>query len=188
MLIPRKETELVVERAVHIIKDNGLKEVLDLGVGSGIIAICIKKVLSEAVNVTASDISPKAIAVAKENAVLHNVDIKFVQSDLFSSFKSKQFDVIVTNPPYVDPSMIKGALEPEPYKALAAGEDGFSVIREILKKALFYLRKDGYIIVELGYNHRKMIEEFVVSNPGYEIIEWITDYAGHNRGVVLKHI
>ena len=188
VLIPRKETELIVERAVHIIKDKGLKEVLDLGVGSGIIAICIKKVLPEVINVTASDISNEAIDVAKQNAILHNVDINFVQSDLFSSFKKYQFDAIVTNPPYVEPSMIKGTLEAEPYKALAADEDGFSIIREILQKALFYLRKDGYIIVELGYNHRKMIEEFVAGNPKYEIIEWINDYAGHNRGVVLKHI
>jgi release factor glutamine methyltransferase len=188
VLIPRKETELIVERAVHIIKDNGLKDILDLGVGSGIISICIKKVLPDAVSVTASDISRQALEVAKENARLHDVSINFVESDLFSSFKKDQFDAIVTNPPYVDPSMIKGTLKTEPRGALAADENGFSVIHEILQKALFYLRKDGYIIIELGYNHRRMIEEFVNSNPGYKIIEWIADYAGHNRGVVLKRI
>ena len=188
VLIPRKETELIVERAVHIIKDNGLRDVLDLGVGSGIISICIKKVLPDVVNVTASDISERALEVAKQNATSHNVDINFIRSDLFSSFKNEQFDAIISNPPYVDPSMIKGILEAEPYKALAADEEGFAVIRKILQKALFYLRKDGYIIIELGYNHRRMIEEFVANSPNYETIEWITDYAGHNRGVVLKHI
>ncbi len=188
VLIPRKETELIVERAVHTIKDSGSKDILDLGTGSGIIGICIKKVLPEAVNVTASDISNDALEVARQNARLHDVDIGFVESDLFYSFKKDQFDVIVVNPPYVEPSMIKGSLEVEPRSALAANEEGFSVIRQILQKALFYLRKDGYIIVELGYNHRRMIEEFVNSNLGYRIVEWIADYSGHNRGVVLKHI
>jgi release factor glutamine methyltransferase len=186
VLIPRKETELIVERAIQIIRENSLKKVLDLGTGCGNIAITIKKILKEEVVVFASDISFLALEVAKKNIDFHQVSIKLMNTDLFEGFKRNVFDLIVSNPPYVDPKEIKGSLIYEPRIALEAQEEGISFIKEILHKAAMYLKREGYLILEIGYNHREIVEYLVRKLGCYEMVDWIKDYSEVWRGIILK--
>ncbi len=186
VLIPRKETELIVEAAIKIIKDNHLKYILDLGCGSGNIAIIIKNLLKTEVTVFASDKSFNGLVIAKENSLRHNTDIKLLNSDLLSSFKKEKFDLIVSNPPYVEKRFIKGFLGYEPRLALQAKDQGLYFIKRILKQARFYLRNDGFVLLEIGYNHKKLLEKFMKDLDFYDFVEWINDYSGHWRGVLLR--
>lgn len=186
VLIPRKETELIVEKAIDIAGGKGLRYILDIGCGCGNIAISIKKALGEKVTVVSSDISPKALMTARANAVSQNVDIELVNTDLFNGFKKQSFDMVVSNPPYVERSSIKGPIACEPRIALEAGEDGMFFIEKILKQAHEYLKKEGYIVLEMGYNHKEAVIRLVQGIPEYDIVEWIRDYSGHWRGIAIR--
>lgn len=186
VLIPRKETEIIVEKALMLIKDNGLKSVLDLCCGSGIIAIILKKMLLNAISVYAGDISQAALKQAKINACFHKVEINFEYSDLFNAFSGKQFNLIVSNPPYVESKNIQGGLTYEPQLALDGGIEGVCCIEKILNQAYNYLENSGYLIIEMGYNHKDKVESIIDSVKNYKIIEWIKDYDGNWRGVILK--
>ncbi|UCG34795.1 MAG: peptide chain release factor N(5)-glutamine methyltransferase [Candidatus Omnitrophota bacterium] len=185
VLIPRKETELVVEKALEVIKKNRARFVLDLGTGSGNIGISIKKACDLEVSVFSSDISFEALCVARQNVVHHDVKVELVRADLFKAFKKNSFDLIVANPPYVAPQDIKGSLVYEPREALEASCCGFAVIREILKNAPSCLKKGGYLIIEIGYNHKEMLESALKELGVYSIEDWIKDYSGYYRGIVL---
>ena len=187
-LIPRKETELIVEEAIKIIKSNQAKVFLDLCCGCGNIAVSIKKSVDRKLSLVASDNSFEALKVAGRNAVTHNVDIDLVASDLLSTFKMNTFDMIVTNPPYVESDCIKGSLSYEPKTALAAGEDGLYFIRKILELAPGYLKGGGYLITEIGYKHKNLVEKIVKDVGRYEIKKWIKDYCGNFRAVVLRTV
>lgn len=187
VLIPRKETELIVERALELIAANKFKTVLDLGCGCGNICVTIKKMAVSDLTVFASDISFSALLTAQENSSLHNAEINIVNADLLDSFiKRETFDLIVTNPPYVETENIKGSLEYEPRIALDAGAEGLNLIRKILTRARDYLNDRGYLIIEIGYNHQLKLKQEIKRLGGYEIVEWIRDYSGHWRGIVLK--
>jgi release factor glutamine methyltransferase len=186
-LIPRKETELIVEAAAEIIKKNNVKFILDLGCGCGNIAISLKKLFGRKVVVLSSDKSFAALGVAKENMRLHKVDIKLINNNLLEGFKNNCFDMVISNPPYVESSCIKGSLSYEPRMALEASEGGVSLIKEIIFKARYYLKKEGYLVLEIGYNHRNTVEN-LVRHLNYEIIEWIKDYSGYWRGIILKKV
>ncbi len=186
VLIPRKETELIVEKAIEIIRDKHLSRVLDLGCGCGNIAISIKKFLKAKVTVFASDLSFNGLRVAKKNLIRHNLDVKLVNSDLLMSFKKKTFDLIVSNPPYVENRFIRGSLGYEPRLALKAKDKGMFFIKKILKQGYSCLKKDGFIIIEIGYNHKKLLDSFIKELGFYDLLEWIKDYSGHWRGVLLK--
>ncbi len=187
VLIPRKETELIVEKALTLIAANNFKTVLDLCCGCGNICVTIKKMADVDLTVFASDISFAALLIAKENSSLHNVKINMINADLLDGFiKRKTFDLIVTNPPYVETENITGSLEYEPRLALDAGEEGLNLIRKILIRARDYLNDRGYLIIEFGYNHKFKLEQDIKRLGGYEIVEWIKDYSGHWRGIVLK--
>lgn len=185
VLIPRKETELVVEHAVNIIKKNNFSSLLDLCCGSGNIAVTLAKETGCAV--TASDISNDALAVAVHNARRHQVDINFVCADLFSGFARNFFDVVVSNPPYVATEYIKGSLTYEPRISLDGGADGGYFLRQILGVTYNYLKKNGYLIMEIGYNQKDLVDMFVKDIDQYEIVDWIKDYDKNWRGVVLKN-
>ena len=185
VLIPRKETELVVEKALEIIKESNTQQVLDLGTGSGNIAVTIKKELGSKVSVVSSDISFKALEVACENIKNHGVEVGLIAANLLDSFKKNCFDLIISNPPYVAQDEIKGTLVYEPRVALEAKGDGFSIIEKILKEAPLYLKRGGHLIVEVGYNHKEMVEDAVKELEIYDSMEWIRDYAGHYRAIVL---
>jgi len=186
VLIPRPETELIVEKALDIIDKNGLNSVLDLCCGCANIALSLKKKGPQGLSVWASDVSKKALKVALSNISFYGEDVKLIRSDLFEAFAEKGFDLIVSNPPYVEDDNIKGSLEFEPELALKAGEDGLYYIKKILDSACEHLNGKGYLIIEMGYKHKTAVKKFIRDIGAYEIIEWIKDYGGHYRGVVIK--
>ncbi len=149
VLIPRPETEFMVEK---ILKDDFKpQKILDLCTGSGAIAISLKKEIPN-VMVTASDISEKALEIAEKNALKNDVEIKFINSDLFENISGK-YDLIVSNPPYVDED-VYSVLEPEifyePKIALVAAENGLSIYKSILDVAEKFLNENGVIYFEIG--------------------------------------
>ena len=206
VLIPRQDTEIITEKAIEVIKNNNLKAVLDLCCGSANIAISIKKFFKQKtkffeartavsinkglrrINIIASDVSQKALKVARGNVKAHDVNIRVLKSDLFDSFKNIKFDLIVSNPPYLKNSEIKGALLYEPRQALAAGKSGLYFLEKILNRAPDYLKENGFLIIEAGYNQKKPLKAILEKTGKYEIIEWINDYGGNFRGVVLKKV
>ena len=188
-LIPRPETELIVEKAIEIINKNNLKTILDLGCGSGNIAISIRKGVGSDVSIIASDVSRKAAEVARNNAELNRVKVLVVNTDLLDAFKSESFDLIISNPPYVESGHIKGSLLFEPRVALDGGEDGLDLISKILKQAHYYIKPRGYLIIEVGYQHKQAVDKLVKAEaPFYKLEEWIKDYSEIFRGVILSKI
>lgn len=188
-LIPRPETEIIVEKAIEIINKNNLKSVLDLGCGSGNIAISVKKGISADVAVFASDVSPCATKVAKDNAESNNVDISIVSADLLDGFKRNSFDLIISNPPYVESEHIKGSLLFEPKVALDGGIDGLNLIIKILDQAHYYIKDQGYLIVEVGYQHKQLADKLIEEKASfYKLEEWIKDYSDIFRGFILKKV
>lgn len=172
VLSPRMETEELIYKVVEYVKStkkNNLK-ILDLCTGSGIIAITLKKELSQfSIDVVASDISEEAIKVAKENAQVHDATIKFIQSDIFDNIADK-FDIIVSNPPYIDRkdevTMQDNVLKYDPHIALFAEEEGMYFYRNIIEKANNYLNDNGIIFFEIGYNQKEKIIKLADMN-GY---------------------
>ncbi len=181
VLIPRPETELLVENALKYIDKN--KRVLDLCTGSGAIAIAVAKQTSS--KVVAIDVSEKAIELAKENANLNQVDIEFVVSDLFENLKGEKFDVIISNPPYIKredlASLQKEVKDFEPTMALDGGIDGLDFYKKICKEAKEYLTENGVLIMECGYNQAQDVEKML---KGFSKVEIIKDYENIERIVL----
>ena len=150
VLIPRPETETLVEKALLFCNENS--EVLDLCTGSGAIAIAVNK--QSKAKVTASDISSDALSLARENASLNGAVIEFVESDMFENLKGREFDVIVSNPPYIESSVIPSlqteVKDFEPVSALDGGKDGLDFYRIIAKKAKKHLKNGGVLLLECG--------------------------------------
>lgn len=186
VLIPRPETELIVEKALEIIKSDKLNSVLDLCCGCGNIAIAIKKSTQSQLRVFASDLSLEALRIAKINADRHKAEIGFIQSDLLTGLRGEFFDIIVSNPPYVEDESIKGSLSYEPRTALSGGVDGLEVIRKITGQADGCLKEKGYLIIEIGYQHKDKLKDHIDNLGLYRIVDWIKDYSGHFRGIVLQ--
>ena len=163
VLSPRMETEELIYKVIEYVKKtnkNNLK-ILDLCTGSGIIAITLKKELDEIlIDIVASDISEEAIEVSKENAQYHNADVRFIQSDIFNNIDDK-FDIIVSNPPYIDRkdevTMQDNVLKYDPHLALFAEEEGMFFYRKIIEQAKDYLKENGVMFFEIGYDQRDKI-------------------------------
>lgn len=186
VLIPQPDTEILVEEVINIVKQNVAKSILDICTGSGAIAIALKKNL-DSVQVTASDISVEALEVAKKNAKNNEVEINFICSDMFENIVGK-FDLIVSNPPYIENETIKTLpqdVQNEPYIALAGGEDGLDFYKIIAKQGKKFLNSQGYIAVEIGYNQRESVIE-IFELEGYKEIYSKKDYSGNNRVVVAR--
>jgi len=194
VFIPRPETEILVEKTIEIGRSSelGVRSILDIGTGSGCIVVSLAKFLPN-VNITAADISPKAIEIARCNALLNNVadKIKFIYSDLFTSYELRlmTYDIIVSNPPYISTAEIE-ALQPEvkyePHMALDGGKDGLDFYRRIINKAPRYLRKDGFLIMEMGFNQKDAIKNIFQKTGYFEIIELIKDYNNIDRIIIAK--
>ena len=156
VLIPRFETELLVEKTYNYIKKYFKKEIniLDIGTGSGCIAITLKKMLNA--KVTAIDISKAALELAIENAAENNVDIDFVQSDLYSNIKGK-FDVVISNPPYIshDEKIDEKVKNNEPHLALYAKKNGLEFYEKILKETEKHIKEKALIAFEIGEKQGK---------------------------------
>ncbi len=158
VLIPRFETEYFVERILHYLEKKPINNLLDIGTGSGCIAIAIGKRLN--IKVVASDISSKALKVANENACFHNCDINFVLSNLFENINEK-FDVIVSNPPYLNykDDIMPRVRDYEPHEALFADNKGLFIIEKILKASINYLNEAGLIALEIGDKQAEIVKE-----------------------------
>lgn len=185
VLSPRMETEELIYKVVEYVKTtkkNNLR-ILDLCTGSGIIAITLKKELSQfSIDVVASDISKEALEVAKENAKTHTADIRFIQSDIFNNIDDK-FDIIVSNPPYIDRkdevTMEDNVLKYDPHLALFAEEEGMYFYRNITEQANSYLNANGVIFFEIGYDQKDKIVKLADMN-GYHA-EVYKDINGRDR-------
>ena len=153
VLIPRPETELLVEAALEHIPRHAPCRVLDLGTGSGCVAVAIARERPLA-RVTATDVSPAALALARENAAAHGADVELVESDWFAALAGRGFDLIVSNPPYIardDPHLAQGDLRFEPRIALAAGATGLDAIEAIVEQAGRHLAPGGTLWFEHGH-------------------------------------
>lgn len=184
VLAPRQETELLVETALKYIRANNFKTVLDLCTGSGCLAISIKK--NADVDMTASDISSRAIGVATANANQNQVDVKFVLSNMFENLQGK-FDLIVTNPPYIATEDIEDLDDEvkncDPRIALDGGDFGLSYYKIIHDNLRKYLNENGIIVMEIGEDQRMMIESLF---NDFELIEVGNDYNDVERVLVFK--
>lgn len=188
VLIPRYDTENIVDRIVKDCKENKCLSVLDLCTGSGCIAVSLKKNGFE--KVYAADISDKALAVAKHNAKLNNADIIFLQSDLYENFpKEIRVDIIVSNPPYISTDKI-AELETqvkdfEPKLALDGGKDGLDFYKKILKLSKDFINKSGRLYLEIGYDQAKEVVD-LAKKEGYYNIQIIKDLSGRDRGISMS--
>lgn len=203
VLIPRQDTEVLVEKMIEILKNNILKnknfgknskihpKILDIGVGSGIIGITAALEVEDSY-VLGVDISEKALETAEKNKQFLNVsNIKFLKSDLFENIEYRQFDMIVSNPPYISLNevgiMSDDALLHEPSEALFAENDGLYFYYEICQKASDYLTDFGYLLFEIGYKQGKNVAE-IMTNSGFKNVEVIKDLAGLDRVVIGQKI
>jgi release factor glutamine methyltransferase len=194
VFIPRPETEILVETVIDIVKVSKCQsvKVLDLGTGSGCIAVSLARFLPN-IRITATDISDKAIKLAKSNARLNNVadKITFIHSDLFSDlgFRISDFDVIVSNPPYIPTAEIvhlQSEIRHEPIIALDGGSDGLDFYRRIISNSPYYLKEEGFLIMEMGFNQAEDIKNIFKDLGNFEIIEMVKDYNNIDRVIVAK--
>lgn len=187
VLIPQPDTEVLVLQTINIIKqyESGNIKVLDLCTGSGAIAVSIAKVFkNQAVQVYASDISDKALEVAKKNSKKNDVHINFINSNMFESIKEK-FDIIVSNPPYIETKVINKLskdVQSEPYIALDGGEDGLKYYKIIASEYEKYLNDNGTLLLEIGYNQKQSVTELFINRN----VECIKDLAQNDRVIIVK--
>ncbi len=201
VLIPRQDTEVLVETVLEYLRDNEEKqdspEILDLCCGSGCIGISIwkqrnvhpsKEQTDNPCSVTLSDISQKALAVAQENAKRLEADVQLRESNLFERLEGR-YDIIVSNPPYI-PSAVVDTLMPEvrdhePRLALDGTEDGLHFYRLIIKQAKDYLKEEGYVFFEIGFDQAEDVRKIFVEE-GYESVVVKQDLAGLDRVIYAK--
>ena len=196
VLIPRQDTEILVEKMIDTLKDKVLKneihpKILDIGVGSGIIGITAALEI-ESSYVLGVDISDKALETAQKNKEILKVsNIKFLRSDLFENVEFREFDMIVSNPPYISLNeigiMSDDTLLHEPSEALFAENDGLYFYYEICQKASDYLADFGYLLFEIGYKQGKNVAKIMASS-GFKNIEVVKDLAGLDRVVIGQKI
>jgi release factor glutamine methyltransferase len=181
-LIPRPETELLVEAALEKIPPHESLKILDLGTGSGAIALAIKKERPLCA-VTAVDASVGALQIAKENATALKLGIEFLHSDWFSALSERCFDVVLANPPYIaadDPHLQQGDLRFEPVSALASAAQGLQDIQRISAAAPAWLSVGGWLMLEHGYDQGEAVRKILLQNNFSEITTR-RDLSGHER-------
>ncbi len=181
-LIPRPETELLVETALKLMPEDSSKAILDLGTGSGAIAIAIASE-RPLLNITATDTSDKALKIAKLNAETHKIkNIEFKKANWLEE-ESNSYDIIVSNPPYIsnnDPHLKQGDVQFEPLSALTSGEDGLDDLRIIIHESNNNLNKHGWLLVEHGYNQGQQVIQLFVDN-NFTSTSTIKDYSNNDR-------
>lgn len=190
VLIPRPETELLVEIGLEILKDQPAPRFADIATGSGCIAISLLNELPQTQGV-AVDISSAALAVAKRNAERHSAisRLQLIESDLFAALDpSTRFEAIFSNPPYIpsdELNSLQCEVRYEPQSALDGGPDGLVIIRRLLHEAPAFLRESGYLIFEIGFGQDQLIRQ-VIDPSVWEFVEIRKDLQGIPRTVVLK--
>jgi len=196
VLIPRPETELLIETALKLLTPSADAFICDVGTGSGCIVITLMQQLKQA-RAVAIDISLDALAVARRNAVRHSVAerIDFVHSDCFAALNSREprpsFDLIVSNPPYVEDGAMadlqREVRDFEPRSALAAGADGLDIIRRLLLEAPSFLKTGGYFLLEIGFNQAAAVEQ-LLDPKIWRLIDINKDLQGIPRTVALQRL
>jgi len=190
-LIPRPETELLTEEAIRYIRKNNLEQgkFLEIGTGSGIIAVTLKKYFPEA-EVIATDISPDALELAELNASRQKADVEFIESDLVDEVPKTKFDLVIANLPYVPTSTI-ATVSPEirdwePLNALDGGISGFDIIERLLSKIGPFLNDDGIILLEVWHTHKPVIEKAVSQYFPDKEVTVLKDLTGLDRFAVIS--
>lgn len=207
VLIPRQDTETMIEDAIEaiekgtlrgrpFIKAAAIKEVLDLCTGSGAIGVSIAKMCPK-IKVVCSDISPEALKIAEENAQTSGCkSVKFQEGDLFSPFcgklRKRKFDLIITNPPYIQtdviPTLQREVKDHEPMSALDGGKDGLDFYRRIAAEAPSHLNKNGVLMMEIGYDQKISVTELLQQTAKFSDIICLQDLAGKDRIIAAKLI
>ena len=191
VLIPRPDTELIIDQVLKIYSKNSQLQILDIGTGSGCILLSI---LKERTNFygTGIDISKKSINVSKFNANRLKVDnrVRFYNSDV-DNFKIGKYDLIVSNPPYIELLSLKylekDVVNFEPKLALSGGFDGFSKIRKVISKASTLIKKNGKLILEIGFKQRNKVKE-ILKKEGFYINRTLKDYGNNDRCIISTKI
>ena len=193
VLIPRIDSEIVAHEIISKVqemKDSGIKEVSVLEIGTGSGALAINTIENTNANILAVDISEGAINIAKENMKLHYIQedrMNVILSDIYENVEGK-FDIIFSNPPYIRTEKIKNLdkdVLKEPHLALDGGESGLDYYIKIIGGAKDYLKEDGYIIFEIGYDQRKDIEK-IAKDAGYTSVECIKDMEDRDRVITIR--
>lgn len=192
VLIPQPDTEIIVEETLKKCKElllkNGKIKILDLCTGSGAIAVSLSIFLGDEAEVFASDISTKALEVAKYNNGKNNTNVRFIESNLFKNIQEQKFNIIVSNPPYIRSDVINKLskqVQNEPHLALDGGEDGLKFYKKIIEQSCNYI-ENGYLILEIGYDQKEDVENLLKENKNYSEIKTIQDLSGNDRCVVAK--
>ena len=190
VLIPQPDTEMLVEEAISIAENIDNPLILDLCTGSGAIAISIAKFVPN-VKIVATDISKKALEIAKQNAKLNGVanTIEFIESDLFTKLKNQKFDIIVSNPPYIPTEEIKELpkdVQGEPTIALDGGKDGLDFYRRIAKEGYKFLNRQGFLCLEIGYNQRENVKKIINDEKRYVETYSKKDLCQNDRVIVTR--
>lgn len=192
VLIPQPDTEIIVEETLKKCKElllkNGKIKILDLCTGSGAIAVSLSIFLGGEAEVFASDISTKALEVAKYNNGKNNTNVRFIESNLFKNIQEQKFNIIVSNPPYIRSDVINKLskqVQNEPHLALDGGEDGLKFYKKIIEQSCNYI-ENGYLILEIGYDQKEDVENLLKENKNYSEIKTIQDLSGNDRCVIAK--
>lgn len=190
VLIPRPDTEILVEEVIKIAKKISAKKILDLCTGSGAIAVSLAKYI-EGSQITATDISRKALSIAKLNAVNNDVEdkITFVSSDLFQNIPEEKYDIIVSNPPYIKRNVIQKLdkeVRREPIIALDGGDDGLKFYKKIIDNAYEYLKYKGYLCFEIGYDQKDEVTKLIENEGKYIDTYSKKDLYDNDRIVITK--
>lgn len=187
VLIPRPDTEILAEQCIILMKDFENPKILDIGTGSGAISITLAKELPNS-EVLGLDISDEALKIAVENRELNGAsNLKFLKSDVFQHVKEKNYDLIVSNPPYIPVEeyneLMPEVKQYEPRMALTDGGDGYYFYRKISEESMEYLKNGGYLAFEVGYNQGETVSQLMEKN-GFRIEGRIADYAGIERVII----
>ena len=192
VLIPRPDTECVVDECLRLAKGMTEPRILDIGTGSGCLAVAVARHHKTA-QVTAVDISTEALAVASANADKHGVAarVRFLQGDLFAPLtRDERFDFLVSNPPYIPHADIaqlaSGVRDYEPHLALDGGADGFTVFDRLIAEAPAYLKPGGYVLIEIGSPQEGPARERIGRHSGYELAKTVHDGSGHPRVLIAR--
>jgi release factor glutamine methyltransferase len=188
-LIPRPDTETLVEAALAKIPAHAKADILDLGTGTGAIALAVGHHRLDA-QITAIDASQNALTIAQQNAQnLHIANVKFLHSDWFSAINHQRFDLILSNPPYIeagDAHLQQGDLRLEQTSALASGPDGLDDTRRIVQDCLIYLKPQGWLMLEHGFNQAEAVADLIAEH-GLVDITTLKDLGGNDRVTIAKN-
>ena len=192
VLIPRQDTEILVEEVINILQNIKAEniQILDMCTGSGAIAIALAKNVEKCI-VDAADISSGALEVVRKNVVKNQVEdkINIINSDLFSKVPNKKYNLIVSNPPYIERNVIENLdkqVQKEPIIALDGGEDGLDFYKKIINEASSYLESNGYLCFEIGYNQKNEVQNLLSNSGKYQNIYCKKDLCGNDRVIIAK--